>query len=81
MTPWDQLASLPPLRDEHGTIVLEELDDDTRTATFRLYGRASLTATLTPAGDVRFDGPVPPALRAALAPSAFGRFVAARRWQ
>ena len=39
VTPWEQLSALPPLRDEHGTIVLEEIDDDTHTATFRVYGR------------------------------------------
>jgi hypothetical protein len=80
VTAWERLSTLPPLRDEHGTILLEEIDDDTHTATFRVYGRSSLTATLTPAGELRFDGPVPAALRAALAPPTFGRFVAARRW-
>ena len=47
---WEQLSTLPPLRDATGTIVLEEADDDTRTATFRVYGRRSLTATLAPDG-------------------------------
>jgi hypothetical protein len=73
---WEQLSTLPPLRDATGTIVLEEADDDTRTATFRVYGRTSLTVTLTWDG-VHFDGEAPPRLRAALAPPAFGRFVAA----
>jgi hypothetical protein len=63
---WEELSTLPPLRDATGTIVLEEADDDTRTATFRIYGRSSLTATLTPTGEVRFDGEVPPVLRAAI---------------
>jgi MYXO-CTERM domain-containing protein len=63
---WEELSTLPPLRDASGTIVLEEADDDTRTATFRIYGRRSLTATFTPAGEVRFAGEAPPILRAAL---------------
>jgi hypothetical protein len=63
---WDELSTLPPLRDATGTIVLEEADDDTRTATFRVYGRSSLSATLAPDGAVRFDGDVPPILRAAI---------------
>jgi MYXO-CTERM domain-containing protein len=63
---WEELSTLPPLRDATGTIVLEEADDDTRTATFRVYGRGSLTATLTPDGTVRFDGEAPPILRAAI---------------
>jgi hypothetical protein len=67
------------LRDANGTIVLEEVDDDADTATFRIYGRRSLVATRTPAGVV-FDGEAPPVLRSALAPRAFGRFVAASRW-
>jgi hypothetical protein len=62
---WEELSTLPPLRDATGTIMLEEADDDTRTATFRVYGRRSLTATLAPDGTVRFDGEVPPVLRAA----------------
>jgi hypothetical protein len=78
---WEELSTLPPLRDATGTIVLEEADDDTRTATFRVYGRSSLTATLAPGGEVRFDGEAPPKLRAALAPPAFGRFVAAGSWR
>jgi hypothetical protein len=65
VTAWERLSSVPPLRDEHGTIVLEEIDDDTRTATFRVYGRSSLTATLTPAGELVFDADPPPALLAA----------------
>jgi hypothetical protein len=76
---WERLASVRVLRDQQGTIVLEELDEDTRTATFRVYGRTALTATSTAVG-LRFDGPVPPVLRAALAPPAFGRFVPASRW-
>jgi hypothetical protein len=67
------------LRDRHGTIVLEEVDEDTGTAVYRVYGRTSLVATRTPAGIV-FDGEVPDVLRVALAPQAFGRFVAASRW-
>jgi hypothetical protein len=67
------------LRDAHGTIVLEEVDEDQRTATFRVYGRRSLVASRT-AGGVVFDGEAPPVLRAALTPPAFGRFVAASRW-
>jgi hypothetical protein len=62
---WAELSTLPPLRDATGTIVLEEADDDTRTATFRVYGRTSLAATLTPTGEVRFDGDAPPVLRVA----------------
>jgi hypothetical protein len=75
---WDRLSTLPPLRDEHGTIVLEEADDDTHTATFRVYGSRSLTVRME--GDqVRFDGEAPPMLRQALAPAAIGRWVAAGR--
>jgi hypothetical protein len=66
VTTWDQLSNLPPLRDEHGTIVLEELDADTRTAAFRVYGRTSLTATLTPTGELAFDADPPQVLREAL---------------
>jgi hypothetical protein len=66
MTTWAELSTLPPLRDATGTIVLEEVDDDTRTASFRVYGRSSLTATLTPDGALRFDGEAPQALREAL---------------
>jgi len=69
---------LAPLRDPHGTIVLEEADDDTRTATFRVYGTRSLTVTLEDGGP-RFDGAVPPVLRRALAPPEIGRWVAAGR--
>ena len=65
---WDELSTLPPLRDTLGTILLEEVDDDTRTATFRVYGCSSLTATLTPEGAVRFDSDAPPVLRDALNP-------------
>jgi hypothetical protein len=70
----------PFLRDRHGTIVLEEVDEDTGTATFRVYGRSSVTARRSDAG-VAFDGDAPSVLRAALAPPppAFGRFVAASR--
>ena len=74
---WETLSTLPPLRDAGGTIVLEEADDDTRTATFRVHGRRSLVVTLAPDGAATFDGEVPPAVLAALAPPAFGRFVAA----
>jgi hypothetical protein len=77
---WEELSTLPPLRDANGTIVLEEADDDTCTATFRVYGRTSLTATVTWEG-VRFDGDAPPKLRAAVAPPEFGRFVAAGSWR
>ncbi len=66
MTTWEALSTLPPLRDATGTIVLEEADDDTRTATFRVYGRRSLTATLTPAGGVALRRRGPAALRDAL---------------
>ena len=64
------------LRDEHGTIVLEEVDEDTGTATYRVHGRRLLTVT----EDGGSDGDVPAALRAALDPPAFGRFVPASRW-
>ena len=47
---WNRLSTLPPLRDATGTIVLEEADDDTRTATFRVHARRSLAVTVTPAG-------------------------------
>jgi len=63
---WDCLSTLPPLRDEHGTIVLEEADDDTQTATFRIYGRTSLTATVTPTNEVQFSADPPESLRTAL---------------
>jgi hypothetical protein len=70
----------PLLRDANGTIVLEEVDEDTGTATFRVYGRRSLVATRTPSGVV-FDGEAPSVLRAAVAPAEFGRFVAASRFR
>ena len=73
---WERLSTLPPLRDQHGTIVLEEADDDTQTATFRLYGRTSLRAWIS-GDEVRFDGEAPAELLRALAPPGFGRFVAA----
>jgi hypothetical protein len=75
---WEQLRVLAPLRDANGTIVLEEADDDTRTATFRVYGTRSLTVTLED-GVPRFGGEVPPVLRGALAPPEIGRWVAAGR--
>ncbi len=75
---WTELRVLAPLRDAHGAIVLEEADDDTRTATFRVYGTRSLTVTLEDGGP-RFDGAVPPVLRRALAPPEIGRWVAAGR--
>ena len=65
------------LRDEHGTIVLEEVDEDTGAATYRVYGRRSVTLS----ADGASDGDVPRALRAALDPPAFGRFVPASRWR
>jgi hypothetical protein len=68
VTAWERLSALPPLRDATGTILLEEVDDDTRTATFRVYGRSSLTATLTPSGEFVFDADPPPALLSALSP-------------
>jgi kynureninase len=67
------------LRDADGTIVLEEVDEETGTATFRVHGRRSLVAMRTADGVV-FDGEAPDVLRVALAPPAFGRFVAASRW-
>jgi hypothetical protein len=67
------------LRDAHGTVVLEEVDEDTRTAVFRVYGRRSVVATATDSGVV-FEGEAPAVLRAAFAPAGFGRFVAASRW-
>ena len=69
---------LAPLRDAHGTIVLEEADDDTRTVTFRVYGARSLTVRLED-GVPRFEGEAPPVLQRALAPPAIGRWVAAGR--
>jgi len=75
---WEQLRVLAPLRDATGTIVLEEADDDTRTATFRVYGSRSLTVRFDAAGP-RFDGDAPPVLRRALAPPEIGRWVAAGR--
>jgi hypothetical protein len=57
MTTWPAF-----LRDEHGTIVLEELDEDLGTATYRVYGRAALIV----GPDVPADAPL--ALRAALTP-------------
>ena len=74
---WEQLSTLPPLRDATGTIMLEEADDDTRTATFRIYGRSSLTATVAWDGACTSTARSRPKLRTALAPPGFGRFVAA----
>jgi len=71
---WAEIRELGPIRDAHGLIVLEEADDDAQTATFRVYGRRSVTFD-----GRRFDGDPPPALRRALAPQQFGRFVAAGR--
>lgn len=76
---WEQLSTLAPLRDATGTIVLEEADDDTRTATFRVYATRSLTVTIDAAGAVRFDGDAPLVLWRALAPASMGRWVAAGR--
>ena len=65
------------LRDPNGAIVLEEVDEDTRTATYRVYGWRSVTVT----ADGAADGDLPEVLRAALKPPAsFGRFVPASRW-
>ena len=75
---WDDLRVFAPLRDATGTIVLEEADDDTRRATFRIYGSQSLTVRMEGA-QVRFEGEAPPALRQALAPREIGRWVAAGR--
>ena len=63
------------LRDADGAIVLEEVDEDAGTATYRVYGRRSLTV---PAGGPYEEAPA--ALRAALEPPPFGRFVPASRW-
>jgi len=63
------------VRDRDGAIVLEEVDEDAGTATYRLYGRRSVT--------VLAEGPyddLPAVLRAALEPPSFGRFVPASRW-
>ena len=61
--------------------MLEEADDDTQTATFRIYGRTSLTATVTPTGDVRFT-PTRPHLapRTGAAPSVPRTRAARARW-
>jgi hypothetical protein len=63
------------LRDADGAIVLEEVDEDAGTATYRVHGRRSVTL----AAGGPFDE-APPVLRAALDPPAFGRFVPASRW-
>jgi hypothetical protein len=63
------------LRDGEGAIVLEEVDEDAGTATYRVYGRRSLTVA---AGGPYDDAPA--VLRAALDPPSFGRFVPASRW-
>jgi hypothetical protein len=47
---WEALVALPPLRDATGLLVLEEADDDTRTAALRYRG-ATITATLVAAGE------------------------------
>jgi hypothetical protein len=63
------------LRDAEGAIVLEEVDEDAGTATYRVYGRRSLTFAA--------GGPyeeAPHVLREALGSPAFGRFVPASRW-
>jgi hypothetical protein len=70
MTQWPTF-----LRDADGAIALEEVDEDAGTATYRVYGRRSVTV----AAGGPYDA-VPPALRAALDPPAFGRFVPASRW-
>ncbi|WP_028064388.1 hypothetical protein [Solirubrobacter soli] len=63
------------LRDADGAIVLEEVDEDAGTATYRVHGRRSVTLSA--------DGPfedAPPVLRVVLDPPVFGRFVPASRW-
>ena len=37
----------PFLRDAHGTIVLEEVDEDAGVATYRVYGRRSVAVSRT----------------------------------
>ena len=79
---WEQLLDpAASLRDAHGTIVLEEVDEDTRTATFRVYGAAVAVATV--AGrrrGRRSTASVPPGRCWPRShPPAFGRFVAASR--
>jgi len=59
----------PFLRDAHGTIVLEEVDEDVGVATYRVYGRRSVAVS----ADGESDGDVPRALLTALHP----RFVPA----
>jgi hypothetical protein len=57
---WARLRALAPLRDDRGLAVLEEADDDTRTATLRFAGQTVVVA-LEPAGtstDVRTTPPV-----------------------
>ena len=61
------------LRDDDGAIVLEEVDEDGRTATYRIYGRRSVT--------VAEGGPydaLPAVLSDALDPP---RFLPASRWR
>ena len=45
----------PFLRDAHGTIVLEEVDEDVGAATYRVYGRRSVAVS----ADGESDGDVP----------------------
>jgi hypothetical protein len=85
---WEALVALPPLRDAIGLLVLEEADDDTRTAALRYRG-ATITATLVAAGEQTrlelsapaLDGAALDAaakrMAAALAPRRPGRLVAA----
>jgi hypothetical protein len=61
------------LRDGDGAIVLEEVDEDARTATYRVYGRRSVT--VSEGGPY---GALPQVLREALDPP---RFVPASRWR
>jgi hypothetical protein len=64
------------VRDAGGTIVLEEVDEDAGTATYRVYGRRSVSV----AAGGPYDA-APAALRAALEPPSFGRFMPASRWR
>jgi hypothetical protein len=65
------------VRDAHGTIVLEEVDEDEATAVYRVHGRRSVS--VQDGGGA--DGEVPAALAEALDPPACSRFVAASGWR